>query len=132
MTRRAKISREELSEARSRRRAHVAMMTKLGMSAPEIAVSMHITERTVVRDRRASGCSLAKPSIPLSAAQKQRAEELFDEGCSAAEVARTIGCNPRTVLKWFPGRGWPKEQVREYISASRRFRELLRDDVVAC
>jgi len=106
------------------RQARVAELTRQGLSAPQIAEIVGITERTVVRDRSAVGCAQPYVSNPLSEEQRCRAEELLNDGCSIAEVARTIGRSPSAVKRAFPGRGWTRAQVYEYVGLVQSARKI--------
>lgn len=103
-----------------RRRERVVEMTFKGMSATEIAGVLGITDRSVIRHRKAAGITRGVCPDRMPPEAFARAEELFDDGCSISEVARTIGYNARTVRKHFPGRGWTREQFCDYISTIHR------------
>lgn len=96
-------------------------MTLAGRTAPDIAAALRITTRTVQRDRVATGVAQPGPrAIPddvLAAA-----ERLLDEGCSYAEVSRTVAIDPTTTAKHFPGRGWTKAQTAEWSALHNRMR----------
>jgi DNA-binding CsgD family transcriptional regulator len=122
---RAKISREEILARQQARREEVARLTHLGLSCQQIAAAMHVTARTVHRDRAAVGIT-EQPYQPFTEAEYRRAEQLLDEGCSYNEVARTLGRNPRCIRRHFPGRGWTSAQRAEYISLVQRMRHVRR------
>ncbi|ANA86911.1 helix-turn-helix DNA binding protein [Gordonia phage Utz] len=118
MTTNVPIHREEVA----RRREAIAELTRAGLSAPEIAIRLNVTARTVVRHRALAGVS--KPTHPrLTEEQLATARRLIDEGAPYKEIARTIGCHECTVAQRFPGRGWTRKQIDEW----RRERRLWAD-----
>lgn len=108
-------------ELAQRRRTQVIEMTKQGYSAAEIGRVLGITDRSVVRHRRRAKISTPPPP-PLSEDEIRLASEMLDEGCSYAEVARTLGRAAEPLQRRFPGRGWSREQVYEHNSLLRRCR----------
>lgn len=114
------VPRKRLSGEES---AQVVTLTKLGYSAERIGLMLGVSERTVQRHRDAHGITRPHPQ-PLSEDEKRCALALFEDGASAAEVARTIGRSSAAVRRRF-GRAWTRQQVSEYISATRRFRGIL-------
>lgn len=104
------------------RRERVREMTRAGRTALEIAVALHVSPRTVIRDRRAAGVSGSTPP-PVSAADLDTARRLLDEGASYCEVARTIGTTSSTVARHLPGRGWSPEQVGQWANYRRSLHE---------
>ena len=113
-------------EALLERRQRVATMTRQGLSATEIATALRVTPRTVVRDRQATGC--AKPCNArekrLRSDELQRAEQLLNDGCSYADVARTLGRSPQAIRYHFPGRGWTFIQCGQYAMTVRHLNTL--------
>lgn len=101
------------------RRAQVVEMTRLGLSASQISVRVGITERSVQRHRAAAGIAKRQWADRLTPAELARADELLSDGCSFAEVGRTLGRDTRTIRHNFPGRGWTKEQTFEFLTAVR-------------
>ena len=94
----------------------------------EIAESFHVTERTVVRWRTRMGVNLREPATPHSLGDRERARQLLDEGCSRAEVGRTLGVAGRTVHRWFPDEpGWSKAQAGAHGVMVRRLNVLERE-----
>jgi DNA-binding NarL/FixJ family response regulator len=102
------------------RQARVREMTRAGMSAELIADVLGVTERQVVRDRVAAGCSQQPSGMPMSAEELRIAELMLDDGCPVNEVARTLGRSPATICRHFPGRSWSKEQALAYVAEIRR------------
>lgn len=49
-----------------------------------------------------------------------KVEAMLDDGCSQREISRTLGMAPITIRRRFPGRGWSKQQTREYIRVLRK------------
>lgn len=106
----------------------VVALTRAGYKAGQISQLLGVHERTVQRYRQKRG--LTKQYVkPLSEDQKLRAAVLLDDGASAAEAARTVGCSDQAIRRAFPGRAWTRQQVSEYISATRRFRGILERSV---
>lgn len=100
------------------RRAQVAAMTRLGMTAAQIADALKVAERTVERDRAAAG--LSRPPAPrLNVDELARARALIDDGCSHSEAARTLGVHQTTVSRYFPGRGWTYTQAGHHAATVR-------------
>ena len=105
------------------RRDRVMELTRDGRSARDIAEILGITERSVLRHRRAAGLS-REPGTPMTADELRRAEALLNDGCSLQEVARTLGRSARTIKRRFPGRAWTRAQIDEHLSMIRRFKAL--------
>lgn len=68
-------------EAIATRRARVASMTKQGQNAAEIARTLKVTTRTVMRDRVATGTAQVRHEL-ATPAQLEQARQLLDDGCS--------------------------------------------------
>lgn len=111
------------SEDAARRRRLVAELTLLGKSAREIAEDLGVTTRTVQRDRKHMQVA-KRHTPPLTEEEYARAEQMLNEGCSYAEVARTLKRCKGTIERHFPGRGWTREQVGDYSMMLRKYREL--------
>lgn len=107
------------------RRQRVAELTRAGLSAQQIAAQLRTTSRTVCRDRSALGIAQPRP-VRLTAEQLRRATEMLDDGASASEVARTIGCSQSAVINRFPGRGWTPEQISAHGVLCRQMQRHLR------
>lgn len=93
----------------------VRALTEAGWSASQIAREVFVTQRTVVRYRERLG--IQQPHFGhhlLTPDDIAKAEGMFDDGCSAAEVARTLGFAPCTIIKHFPGRQWTAKQCGEW------------------
>lgn len=100
------------------RRDLIALMTRDGKTAEQIAEELNVTPRTVFRARAERG--YAKPRREFTADEIHTAEAMFDDGCSFAEVGRTIGRATGTVAKHWPGRGWTKAQCGEWAALIRK------------
>ena len=98
-----------ITERVTERREQVATMTRQGMTAREIGEALGVTPETVARHRVAAGVAQTV-AARVTPEQWQIAEQLLDDGCSCAEVGRTIGVNGNTVSDHFPGRGWTRQQ----------------------
>lgn len=108
------------SDIKADRRARVKSLTAQGLTASEIADQLKVSERTVVRYRRATGCSQPVPRH-LTADVVARAGEMLDDGCPYEEVARTLRVSPRSVAAWYPGRAWAPSQVSAFGNLHKRF-----------
>jgi transposase len=106
------------------RRERVAAMTAAGMTAAVIAEALHVTPRTVIRDRRALGISKPRPEI-VPAEKWHAAEALIDDGASICEAARTVGIGQVTANRHFPGRGWTRRQITDYMVLRRQEKRML-------
>lgn len=93
----------EFYEAREARRDRVERLTRNGLTANEIAVQLRVTQRTVVRDRRARGVSLAGPADRMRPDEIEQAIALLDDGCSYFDVSNTIGRSFQAVKRNCPG-----------------------------
>jgi IS30 family transposase len=109
-----------IAERIQQRQQRVHELTHLGMTSIEIAAILNTTQRTVVRDRRATGCA-QQPAQPLTPSEIRQAQQLLDDGCSILEVSRTIRRAPITIRRHFPGRAWTREQISEHQSTIRRY-----------
>ena len=108
-----------ITERTTDRREQVTAMTRQGMTADQIGAALGIAPRNVVRHRVAAG--IAQPaSVRVTDAQWQTAERMLQDGCSLAEIARTIGADSKTIATHFPGRGWTKQQVGEWRAFMRK------------
>lgn len=100
----------------------IAQLTRQNYTAPQIAVVVGVTVRSVVRARARLG--LTKAVAPrLSAAERVVIQRLIDDGASYYEIARTTGRHVETIKKYWPGRGWTREQI---TAASVMSRQLAR------
>lgn len=102
------------------RRARVVTLTRQGASISEIAVTLGITSRSVCRIRSELGANVGRPQAPLTETELRTAATLLDEGCPYSEVARTIGRAPRSIRRYFPGRGWSPSESGCFAVAVRR------------
>ena len=114
-----------ITERTTDRREQVTTMTRRGMTADQIAETLGITARTVLRHRVAAGIAQPAP-MRVTDAQWQTAERMLQDGCSLAEIARTIGADPKTIATHFPGRGWTKQQVGEWRAFMRKANRQLK------
>ena len=99
------------------RRACVEYFTGEGMTAPEIAVVMNVSDRTVRRDRQAiRRANTLRPG-------KELADEVVGELCSRAESA--ISRLHRAVRDTGDGPVTPHMRMRAEIAAFRIYRDLV-------
>jgi hypothetical protein len=100
-------------EEQAKRDARIRALTRAGYSTREIAAAVGVHERTVSRARVRTG--VAQPANrPFTADDMRTAGSLLDDGASLSEVARTIGRDPITIRKYFPGCGWQRGSGIEY------------------
>lgn len=86
------------------RREKIVLLADEGRSATEIAAVLGITARSVLRHLD----DLGRPqnrAHPWTAHELGLAAALLADGCSYAEVGRTLGCPYSVVQHRFPGRG---------------------------
>ncbi|SIB67633.1 helix-turn-helix domain-containing protein [Mycobacteroides abscessus] len=103
--------------------SRVAALSRRGYTDQEIAVELGVSDRTVLRDRKAAGLPIT-PAVPMSVSERTRALELLNDGASYREVARTIGRGTTTLKRAFPGYGWTQAQRFEYRMALRAFNAI--------
>lgn len=99
--------------------ARVATLSRGGYTDQEIAVKLGISDRTVLRDRKAAGLPTASTCAPLTEEERAAALRLLEDGASYREAAQTIGRGTTTLKRAFPGYGWTQAQKFEYRMALR-------------
>jgi transposase-like protein len=98
------------------RRDRIAELTRQGWSVRQIAAELGCNTRTVNRGRRARG--VTQPATRrMTADEIARGEAMIADGCSLAEIGRTLG-RPVTGesairIRW-AGQGWTPEQTGQY------------------
>lgn len=107
------------------RRDRIAALTRQGMTAAQIAEMLGVTTKTVFVARAKRNCRVAPTPRPFTAAEIARAEALFDDGCSCAEVARTIGRDPSVVWHRWPDRAWTLKQASQMGVLARQAARIL-------
>lgn len=100
------------------RRDRAIHLTAEGWTAQQIADNLGVTQRTVYRYRQTAGISQPKPPA-LSSGERDFARRLLLDGCSYNEVARTLGRSMDCVLRNFPGFGWDRRQINEFMAIVR-------------
>lgn len=88
------------------RRERVVELTRQGHSASQIAAFLHVSKRSVQRIRTEMGVAQPQHGPAMTEDELRTAAELINDGCSYSEVARTLGRNPHTIRRHFPGQGW--------------------------
>lgn len=99
----------------------VYQMSVSGKSTREICAQTGLKERTVQRIR-AELNTPGKVNRPFTDEELATAQTMLDDGCSYAEVARTLGRRDHGIRQRFPGRGWSQEQIREWSSWAMKMR----------
>jgi IS30 family transposase len=109
-------------------RDRIVELTRLGWSAPMIAENVGVCTRTVqrVRVKRKVG---GNGGVPFSEEERLLARDLFDDGASRNEVARTLGRTMCVIARHFPEDKWTPQQVKEFQSLVRQGRRL--DDILS-
>jgi DNA-binding CsgD family transcriptional regulator len=105
------------------RRAQVVELTRQGLSTPQIADKLGITDRSVQRHKIAAGIAVERHPL-LSEAETRWAEMLLDDGCPYAEVARTLDRSISTIRRVFPGRTWSPSDNGQCVRMLARFTAL--------
>jgi DNA-binding CsgD family transcriptional regulator len=109
-------------EVQRHREEEVVRLTAKGMSATQIAERLGVHYRTVVRYRTRAG--VAQPvRNPWTESELQRCESLLADGCSLAEVARTVRGHEGGNIYRHPrlrGKGWSNQQSIEHAVALRQ------------
>lgn len=88
--------------------ARVAELTRQGLSAAVIAEMLHVTARTVARDRVDMGIAQPGPRY-MTSEELEAARVMLEDGCSYGEVVRTLGRTYETLKRHLPGYGWTME-----------------------
>lgn len=83
----------------------VKVLTLQGKTVPEIAEKLGMGKQTVHRYRVLNGMDRKKTNRRFTEDEATWAKTLLDEGCSYAEVARTLGCSRSSLRKRWPGMG---------------------------
>ena len=80
-----------------------------GLTNRQMAERLGVSRASIWRATQAAGSPTPNRRIRPPETW-ERAKELLDDGCSASEVARTLGVTVQAVLAHFPGRGWTPAQ----------------------
>ncbi|WP_396653091.1 helix-turn-helix domain-containing protein [Microbacterium resistens] len=100
-------------------------MEQAGASLAQIADAFRVSTRTASRWRERLGLQHQEPHHPRPRSDRDHAAALLDDGCSFAEVARTLGVTGPTIRRWFPDRrSWTREERGAYAAQARRFNEI--------
>lgn len=102
----------------------VVALSRSGYTDQEIAARLGISDRTVLRDRKAAGLHLRATPRPLTPEEHARTVAMLDDGASYKEIARTIGRSANTIKRAFPGYSWTQAQMFEYRMALRAFNAI--------
>ena len=92
------------SERTEWRRRQVKSLLEEGLSLADIAARLGYAERTIYRDRRRLGMSTPWEH-QWTEKELSLAESLLRDGCSYAEVSRTLGIGVEVIKRRFPGMG---------------------------
>ena len=83
------------------------------MTNGEIAEHLGVSKMTVWRHTKKYGCPTPNHRF-IPAETWTKVEEMLDDGCSATEIARTLGISKTVIVRHYPGRGWTQEQTQDY------------------
>ena len=104
----------------------IVALTRAGVSVPNIAQLVGVSDRTVVRVRGRRG--IGQPwsgANPFTDDEKLAAAALLDDGASVEEVARTLHRSSTTVHRHFPGRAWSRVQAGQFAAMFHRVKGKL-------
>ena len=102
------------------RHQQIIALSRAGTPVREICERVGVCNFTVISVRREAGVS--KPRAPrMTADEIAQAEALLDDGCSIAEVARTLGRSRSHLGRLFPGRGWTMQQRDEHTRVIKTY-----------
>lgn len=96
----------------------VVDMTKFGMTLEQIAEQSGFSIPHV-RRIQAKLMGPRGSRRPYTCDELERIETMLDDGCSLAEIARTLGRNRHALSRRFAGRGWTRQQVAEWLVLQR-------------
>jgi transposase-like protein len=106
------------------RQQRIEELCRQGLTADTIADMLQINPMTVYRAKRRAG--MCTPRRDASEDVKLRAKQLLHDGCSYQEVARTIGFDASSVVRWFPGFQFTPRQAGHAAVLARQARRLER------
>ena len=98
---------------RERRDRLIRRMTLAGATLAECAAEVGLSIWGVRDARRRLGIQ-GPPRNPLPPDVTERARAMVDDGCSFAEIARTLAIGEATLRRHFPGRSWTTDQVADW------------------
>ena len=101
-------------------RDQVRQLTQQGHTAEQIAVQLGCSASAITKIRHELGIQNPQHR-PIPPERKARIEAMLDDGCSYAEIRRTLGVTHETLQRHFPGRGWNREQQNDFIRATRTY-----------
>ncbi|HWU31029.1 MAG TPA: helix-turn-helix domain-containing protein [Microbacterium sp.] len=90
------------------------------LTTSEIAARFRVSTRTISRWRTHLNRNRLPAPVRRPDSDHELAKRLLDDGCSLAEVGRTVGVAASTIHAWFPGvQGWTRVQSGEYAAMVR-------------
>ena len=101
-------------------------LTRLGVSAKEIAEILGITRRSVQRIRQRTRITQCGPAeLKMTPEIKTLAHNLLADGASKTDVARTIGVNPTAIYRHFRHiPSWTQTQINEWREMNNQLKQL--------
>lgn len=122
-------SNRALALARGERtRAQIQDLWDMGVTdTADVALRLGISKRQVQRQAARIPGHEPKPGVntPHPPEVRSRALELLADKCSYHEVGRTLGVDPKTVSRWFPGRGMSASEAGRLAAAMRKHQKVL-------
>ncbi|QBI98764.1 helix-turn-helix DNA binding protein [Mycobacterium phage Bobby] len=111
-------------ERAEERRVQIAKLIRQGLTNKEVAQIVGVTDRTVNRARERKG--LKKPQPPrISEETLSAGYQMLLDGCSYAEVARTLGHSRDTWRRKLPGFAWSHVECGRFRKLQERYEGLL-------
>jgi len=95
----------------------LAALVDQGLTTPQIAERLKVSQATIARHRAALGITTELPR--MTPERRTRIAAMLDDGMPFAEIHRTEGAHPDTLRQHFPGRAWTTQQRAEHLSALR-------------
>jgi len=95
----------------------LAALVDQGLTTPQIAERLHVSQSTIARHRAALGISA--PRLLLTPERLATIAAMLDDGLPFREIQRTEGADMETLRKYFPGRQWTRQQTIEHVAAVR-------------
>lgn len=96
----------------------VKARSEAGDTLASIAEALGCSISSIIKIRHELGIS-DHNKARLTEDAKRRIEAMLDDGCSFAEITRTLGISHETLKRHYHGRQWTKEQQVEHLRTVR-------------
>ncbi|MBW4096254.1 MAG: hypothetical protein HIU81_13275 [Acidobacteria bacterium] len=108
--------------------SELADLVNMGRTRTQIANRFDVSTRTVSRWLLKYGINEPSPTNGRRITPEHLAEaiQLFDDGASQSEVARTVGISAETLGRHLPGRKWDQSTAGSMARAVRLANEQMR------